>query len=306
MSESHIDPVFSRTFSRSFTFAALFFKRQLWIWPLIAAGMLAAIGFWVRSRVESAITAKLASELKAVLNADVAGLEIWLEAQKSNASSAARSSDVQKLVAELLAVAEKPGSTALDLDKAPAADQLKAVLNQWIKEHRYTGYMVADVQQRIILSKAVELTDKTALPGYSEFLPDVLAGRATVSHPFPSVIVLTDNQGRTSVGLPTMYAAAPVHNAAGRVIAVLGFRLQPEKDFTRILSVAKMGNSGETYAFNRDGLLLSESRFDSDLKKIGLIPDRPESQSILKIELRDPGGDMMSGFRPRQTGPTSI
>src|SRR5438067_287597 len=115
MTESHIDPVMSQTFSRTFSFAALSLKRQLWIWPLIAAGLLAAIGFWVRSRVEAAITDKLDSELRAVLNADVAGLKIWLEAQKSNAASAARSSDVQKLATELLAIAEKPGSNALDL-----------------------------------------------------------------------------------------------------------------------------------------------------------------------------------------------
>ncbi|HEY2252449.1 MAG TPA: serine/threonine protein kinase, partial [Planctomycetaceae bacterium] len=229
---------------------------------------------------------------------DVAGLKIWLEAQKSNAASAARSSDVQEQVLELLAIAAKPGSTALDLGQAPAAAKLDAVLTQWTKEHHYTGYMVADVQQRVVASKAVELLDKTALPGYSEFLLEARAGKTTVSHPFPSVIFLIDSDGRASVGLPTMYAAAPMYDASGRVFAMLAFRLEPEKDFTRILSVAKMGDTGETYAFNRDGLLLSESRFDEDLKKIGLIPDRPLSQSILKVELRDPGGSMMDGFRP--------
>ena len=298
MTESHVDPVLSRSFSRSFTFAALFLKRQLWIWPLIAAGLLVAIGIWVRWKVESAITDKLASELQAVRNAEVAGLEIWLEGQKSNAVSAARSPDVQKLVAELLAIAARPDATALDLAKAPATAQLDQVLKAWTTEHAYSGYIVADVHQRLVGSYAVELLDKRNLPGYSEFLPEVLSGNATVSHPFPSVIVLTDAAGRAAAGLPTMYAAAPVKDAGGKIVAALGFRLKPETDFTRILSMATMGKSGETYAINRDGLLLSESRFDDDLKKIGLIPDRPDSQSILKVEARDPGGNMMDGFRP--------
>ncbi len=299
MPESHFDPQPSRSLSRSLPFSALFHKRQLWIWPLFAAGLLVDIGFWVRWKIEQAITEKLSTELEAVLNADVAGLEIWLEAQKSNATSAARSSDVQKSVAELLAIAETPGSTALDLGKSPAAGQLAAQLKPWIEEHGYSGYMVADVQQRIIASYAVELLDKKDLKGYTEFLPEVLAGKAAVSHPFPSVIILTDRKGHSSVGVPTMYAAAPVHDAAGKVIAALGFRLRPDVDFTRILSVAIVGRSGETYAFNREGLLLSESRFDDDLKRIGLIPDRPESQSILRIEVRDPGGSMLAGFRPQ-------
>jgi hypothetical protein len=278
---------------------ALFLKRQLWIWPLIAAGLLAVIGFWMRSRIESAITAKLASELQAILKAEVAGLEVWFESQKSNATSAARSADVQQHVAELLAIAEKPGTTALDLAQAPATELLAAELAPWREEHGYSGYIVADANQRIIASHAVELLDKSGLPGYSEFLPEVLAGTATVSHPFPSAIILTDSNGRSSVGVPTMYAAAPVHDAAGRIVAAIGFRLQPDVDFTRILRMAKVGESGETYAFNRDGLLLSESRFDEDLKTIGLIPDRPESRSILKIDVRNPGGNMMAGFRPK-------
>ncbi len=177
------------------------------------------------------------------------------------------------------------------------------MLKPWTEEQGYSGYMVADVHQRLIASCAVELLNKKNLPGYSDFLPEVLAGNATVSHPFPSVIVLTDAEGQSSAGQPTMYAAAPVRDADGNVIAAFGFQLNPQTDFTRILSVAMMGESGETYAFNRDGLLLSESRFDDDLKTIGLIPDRPGSRSILKVDIRDPGGNMLDGFRPARERP---
>ena len=160
--------------------------------------------------------------------------------------------------------------------------------------------MVADAKERIVASQAEELLGKGPLPGYSDFLATVLAGEATVSHPFPSVIILNDNKsGRESAGVPTMYAAAPIRDEVGQIIAALGFRLQPDVDFTRIMSVARGGQTGETYAFNREGLMLSESRFDDDLKRFGLISDRADSRSILQLELRDPGGDLASGFRPR-------
>jgi hypothetical protein len=96
-------------------------------------------------------------------------------------------------------------------------------------------------------------------------------------------------------GVPTMFAAAPVRSADGKVLAVLCLRITPEKDFSRILATARSGESGETYAFSRTGLLLSESRFDEDLKRVGLIPDTSEARSILTLELRDPLVELSRG-----------
>ena len=95
-----------------------------------------------------------------------------------------------------------------------------------------------------------------------------------------------------------MFAASPVRDEQGVIVAVLALRIRPETDFTRILSVARSGESGETYAFDSEGILLSESRFDNELKQIGLIPDRKDARSILSIQIRDPLVDMTQGQRP--------
>src|SRR4051812_42272182 len=63
--------------------------------------------------------------------------------------------------------------------------------------------------------------------------------------------------------------------------------------------MGRMGQTGETYAINKDGLMVSNSRFDDQLIGIGLLPDTDDAQSILSISLRDPGGDMTRGFRPK-------
>jgi hypothetical protein len=44
-----------------------------------------------------------------------------------------------------------------------------------------------------------------------------------------------------------------------------------------------------------DGKELSESRFDNDLKRLGLIPDLPDARSTLTLELRDPLLDLSKG-----------
>jgi hypothetical protein len=92
--------------------------------------------------------------------------------------------------------------------------------------------------------------------------------------------------------------AAPIHDEKGQPVAVLALRMRPEAEFTKILQTARFGYSGETYAFDENGLLLSESRFDDDLKRLGLLPDLPDSRSVLTVSVRNPQVNMMEGERP--------
>jgi PAS domain S-box-containing protein len=96
--------------------------------------------------------------------------------------------------------------------------------------------------------------------------------------------------------LPTMYFAGPLQNADGEIVAVMLQQIDPAKGFSKVLQFSRVGESGESYAFNSAGILLSESRFDHHLREIGLIA--PDHHGILTIEIRDPGGNMVEGFRP--------
>jgi PAS domain S-box-containing protein len=65
-----------------------------------------------------------------------------------------------------------------------------------------------------------------------------------------------------------------------------------------------VGESGESYAFDQNGRLISESRFEDDLRQIGLLKEGVSS--VLNIEIRDPGGNMVEGYRsevPRSKQP---
>jgi hypothetical protein len=97
-----------------------------------------------------------------------------------------------------------------------------------------------------------------------------------------------------------MFVLAPIRSSQGAVMAVLGLRISPEKDFTRILATARVGRTGETYAFDRNGLLLSQSRFEEDLKRLGLIPDSKDARSVLTLQLRDPLVDLRGGRQSPQ------
>ena len=108
--------------------------------------------------------------------------------------------------------------------------------------------------------------------------------------------------------LGTMYSLtiAPVRDRAGDVIVALvaGQRAYGDDSLSRILEVAPLGESGETYAFDSDGVMLTESRFTDEIRQVGLVapvddPSRAWDRSAqLNVQVRDPGGSLRDGFEP--------
>jgi serine/threonine protein kinase len=92
-----------------------------------------------------------------------------------------------------------------------------------------------------------------------------------------------------------MQVAAPIKNDAGETVGALVLIFNPNAEFSRILSVASYGDTGETFAFDGEGVLLSESRFDEQLRQLGLIENTTNSVSALNLRLTDPGVDLTQG-----------
>lgn len=96
-----------------------------------------------------------------------------------------------------------------------------------------------------------------------------------------------------------MAVAAPIRALEDqKVIAALGLIIEPRREFTRILLVAQPGDTGETFAFSSDGIMLSQSRFETSLIEWGLV-ERGDG-SALTLELRDPGGNLAEDYEPKE------
>jgi len=101
-----------------------------------------------------------------------------------------------------------------------------------------------------------------------------------------------------------MTFTAPIRNQAGDVIAALALHADPRLDFTRTTNLARLEKTGETYAFDRQGRLLTESPFDEELRRAGILPS--DADSVLNVEIRDPGGNIVEGYHsstPQQRQP---
>jgi len=138
--------------------------------------------------------------------------------------------------------------------------------------------------RNLIANQALDLLNR-AFRGETVMIPPIWSDlpRASSSSPNPGAA-------------PTMFFAAPIHNLDGKIIAILAQRVDPTHDFTRLIQLGRIGKSGETYAFGEYGKFLSESRFEDDLRKIGLLG--AGRKAALTVTLRDPGGNMIKGFVP--------
>ena len=274
-----------------------FLRRHLWLWPLLAAVMVAVSGVWIRLSVEAAAKEQLAGGLQTILDADVAALKIWMENHQVQAQSLANQAAVQKLAIDLQQAAKAAGENPGDLIQSPLQDELKAALQPDLTARRYVGYTLLDTKGLVISSSHRELIGTMPPVPYDEMVRKVLVEGTTVTRPVPSVVLLRDESRELKAGVPTMFAAATVRDNTGDPLGVLALRIRPEVEFTAILQVAKSGATGETYAFDRAGRMLSESRFTPDLVRAGLLPDQPGVKSTLNITLKDPGVDLIHGQR---------
>jgi eukaryotic-like serine/threonine-protein kinase len=276
----------------------LLLRRQLWIWPVLAAIILGAAGIWVSHAVEDSMRERRVNELNTILEADVAALRLWMGQQAMNAEMIADDPPLQPIAQQLLTIGAAGEGLERDLVQSPDQAKLRSYLKPFLQRCKYAGFFLVSPDGFVIASDQDAAVGKQ-LTGYRrEFFDQVFARGASVCRPYRSPLVLADENGEPKPNLPTMFAAAPVRNSMQQPIATLGLRIQPERDFTGILQVARSGATGETYAFDEKGLMLSQSRFDDDLRKIGLIADIPDSASVLTLELRDPGVDMTTGARP--------
>lgn len=282
---------------------SLFLKRQLWIWPIVAVVVLAIVGYVVSAAIRHTMQATLSSQLSTLVNVERSMLERWFHVQESNASDLANRLQVRETVQELIENWAATAPAASDQSPSPNAStaeiqlRLAKLLEPSMASHEFAGFFVSDKRQRVIAASNAELIGKTHLE-YESFLGRALNGRPNVSAPFSSVAMVADESGRLRTGTPTMFVCVPVRDANFQIVAALALRIRPEREFTDILQMGRIGKTGETYAINKRGVMVSNSRFDDNLILLGLLPDQEHAASILNIQVRDPGGPMVDGFRP--------
>lgn len=276
-------------------YAASFLRSQLWAWPILTSLGLALAGWLVDNAVNRAVTRNREGYLVTVRDSVVAALKIWVADATALVKIAAEDDGLLGPVRQLVA---PPGGKVDSAAIAAAHATLKDQLRRPIADAKLAGFFVVDKSGFVVAADQVAPIGTELKDDRREFFDRILAGESAVSRPFASPLMLVDKRGRQRANLPTMFAAAPIRDN-GNVIAALGLRLHPEEQFSRMLATAQFGETGETYAFDRSGTLVSESRFVANLVDVGLLPDRDDATAVLELRVCDPEVDMTLGARPK-------
>ena len=107
----------------------------------------------------------------------------------------------------------------------------------------------------------------------TDYFKQAVQGNTFVSSVIPSEIPLANEFGEKELGMPTMFVSTPLKDRDGVVIGVVALRIDVSTLNELMLSL-KLGKTGETYLVNKDGYMITESRFAVHMKEMGLVKKR--------------------------------
>jgi two-component system sensor histidine kinase/response regulator len=267
--------------------------------------LVVVLAWFALDRIEEKIQADVGEALQIVLQTTQESLNLWVESNKFQISQLAEDSRLISLTEGQLRVPRNKKA----LLKSKTLKELRDFFQYRKNQFGQAGFFIiapdfiniASIRDDNIGAK--NLIANQAL----DLLNRAFRGEAVMVPPIWSDIPLVTSPDVRNLKSASMFFAAPIKNKQGKTIALVTQRVDPSRNFTRLIRLGRIGKSGETYAFGQYGKLLSGSRFEEDLIKTGLIKEG--EKSILKVSVRDPGGDMTKGFAssvPRYQQPLTL
>jgi len=275
---------------------------------IIAIGVV-IISWWSYEQIREQARTDLGNTLTTVLNTTSRSVAQWFAERQGEARSLTKTPE---LVAATLSLSQVQDSKEkLEISLAQVA-VLRAM--ELLNEDRYVGYSILSPEGIVLSSSADGASGEIGVEGSETIQSDDSFQNSLSKYQSLSVEVfsrLISGEISTAITLPVhvdaledlvidtigmMSVAAAIRFEEQELLGILVLTIDPQEEFTEILQRGRVGESGESYAFNRQGQLISESRFDDDLRSIGLIG--ANERGILNIEIRDPGGNLVRGYEP--------
>ena len=249
--------------------------------------VLGAIGWWAHHEVEQSMRATRGAALKSVLDSEAQSLHVWIDDQKLSVRRLARGRQLRERVGTAARDAAADSATYC---ASPQANQLVAQLEEALTGAGTVVFNVVLSSGQIIASN---YTGYCGLRYRAEALERVLAPAFGGDTLFVPPHHDAANLERAPQSLPLdralIWVRTPIRNDADEVIAVLGVGHLADELFSTILAAARAGATDEVYAFDRNGVMLSKSRFEETLLERVMLP--AGSSSVGRLVLRSPNTD---------------
>lgn len=211
-------------------------------------------------------------------------LKGWYRERELLAHNIAKSKGFEPLV-NTLVLAQEAGDNVKFI-------QAQTALREYFAKRPYTtqggrAYTISDVHGRYLLNlvQSVEGKDSPIMNQRPELFNKVVMGSTEFIPPVWSNVDIDDNKNIKDKDAE-IFIATPVRNEQQKIIAVLGFRFDPDREFSQLFIDGRLGHSFESYAVDPKGYIISSSRFTQELQQQGIVP--AGESSVLNVRLQDP------------------
>ena len=271
-------------------FSSKHFRSMIYIGLIILSIGLIAVTYFIEKFAEKRQFESLDYSLQTLISTTHQRLQGWIKYELNDLEHVGKNKELVTLVEELLTVPEEPYA----LKNAPVQAQIRSFFNTQEDDLGHIGFFVIS-PNKISLSSMRDNnigTENIIHKMRPELLEKVVKGKGVFVPTIRSGVYLKDNvSDLKNHKPPTMFFAAPVIDSKGDVIAIITKRINFDGVFSSILTAGFIGKSGETYAIDKSGLLLSNVRFEDDLRNIGLLP--ADTRSSLNIRISNPGENLL-------------
>jgi PAS domain S-box-containing protein len=242
--------------------------------------------------MERDVRREVGHSLKTLLDTSHGSLVVWTGRHLTEVEAIAQGDSVVDATRRLLTLPRDRDA----LIASSSMTQLRDLFGQILVRDEHLGFFIIAPDGTNVASTldADVGTENLIFTRRPEEFERAIAGEAVLVPPSSWDVPSTAPDEHANA--PVMFVAAPVVDERGTTLAVLAQSLDPFRDFSRLLELARLGASGETYAFDQDGRLLSNIRFDDELRAVGLLEEG--SLAVLTLRIADPGGDLLTGYQP--------
>ncbi|MDQ3445979.1 MAG: serine/threonine protein kinase [Pseudomonadota bacterium] len=256
----------------------------------IAAAVALALGTWVYSGVQRELRTLAAANLRSLLDTQVGALDTWIREKQLNVERWAKDARVIEAASvgkqRATPAAAADGATALEACRGAVSDALISAVDALRQSDAAEGVNLVDRSGRVLATRTREYCGLMITAERLKQLNPVFDGRSMFAPPMSERERLDGADKADARRRPLVWFSAPVRNAAGETIAALSIGKFADARFSSSLVAVRPGSTGEAYAFDARGRMLSESRFRAQLEQRGTL--KPGDSTILSVRLNGP------------------
>ncbi|GAX62021.1 signal transduction histidine kinase [Candidatus Scalindua japonica] len=228
-------------------------KKMILVFLILALIPLLAMRLWVYPKAQDALQMSLVQNLQSVGHKQAELIKGWIEERKG----------------DVRVIAENPFTLL--------ASRIETNDKRFWRLLRYTHYIRYEYgYKEVLISDTEGIVHVSTQKGRIgadvsglEYFKKAMNGETFASQIFPSKELVENKFGRMETGVPTMVVATPITDQ-NKIMGVACLRVDVQK-ISELMQSIKLGESGETYLVNKQGYMITESRFATDLRNRGLI-----------------------------------